>query len=318
MRKEIVLAIIAGSIFGLIVAFGIWRLNSTISSKNGASTEASPTPSSGFSVTIAKPIENQIITSDKTKISGLTMENASVIISSADKDFFGTADTSGAYEIDVELASGINKFVLTAISADLKTTKTTLTLVYSLEFEESIEELQESEDVSEATDEIQKKVDEKVALSQNIPIGYIGVVTDLAKSTLQIKSATDEIMQVATAEKTSFINSVNKKTKIAFEDIALGDFVIAMGYKDINDVLNASIILVTKEPDENLYSAVKGTISEIGKASVSLSLTNGESKEITFPKTWTGPDLDDLEVSQTLIAIGKGEDFTIRTIKVVE
>jgi len=45
MRKEVLWAIIAGITLGLVVAFGVWRINTTMSSSKTAEIDLStPTP----------------------------------------------------------------------------------------------------------------------------------------------------------------------------------------------------------------------------------------------------------------------------------
>ena len=85
MRKEVLFAILAGGIFGLIIAFGIWRLNKTIGPKEDVTTEASPTPSQ-VGITIAKPNEKQVVTESSVEISGITKPNSSVVITGEDED----------------------------------------------------------------------------------------------------------------------------------------------------------------------------------------------------------------------------------------
>lgn len=140
MRKEIFFAILAGALFGLVIAFGIWRANSSMKSNNGSSdvsvVEESPTasPKSEVGLTLAKP-ENLTVTGETPiTLNGITEPNNWIAISAEDDDYVFQADANGAFEKDIDLVGGANVIVITSIDKDGNTKSTKLTIVYSSEF----------------------------------------------------------------------------------------------------------------------------------------------------------------------------------------
>jgi hypothetical protein len=141
MRKEILFAILAGLVFGLIIAFGVWRANVALRPGDGASTEETPTPAPvSFGITIADPQNLQVITESPVTLSGITKPGAQVAISAEEEDYVTTADTDGEFEVDIELTGGVNEIIITAFDENGSGTEEKLVLVYSTEFTKEGEE----------------------------------------------------------------------------------------------------------------------------------------------------------------------------------
>jgi len=137
MRKEVLFAILAGLVFGLIIAFGVWRANIALRPGDDSSTQESPSPSpTDFGITIAKPQELQVITISPTTLSGITKPGVLVAISAEDEDYVVTADKDGEFEIDIDVAGGVNEIIITAFDENGTTVEEKLVLVYSTELEE--------------------------------------------------------------------------------------------------------------------------------------------------------------------------------------
>lgn len=141
MRKEVVFALIAGSLLGLVIAFGIWRVNVLFNSRKTTGTGvSSPTPSAStqFGITLAKPEDLDVVVSSPQTFSGITKPNAWVVISTDMNDYFVQAANDGTFNQDVKLATGVNQITLTAFSETGETATTKLILVYSPEFAKEI------------------------------------------------------------------------------------------------------------------------------------------------------------------------------------
>ena len=137
MRKEILFAIIAGCLFGLVIAFGIWKANTSIE-KTAIGVEEEkdegsqiPSATSEFAITIAKPENNQVLTKNPVKVSGLTKANAWVVISSEDSDYLTKAASNGSFEEDIDLIGGVNEVIFNAYDENGKTSEAKMILVYS-------------------------------------------------------------------------------------------------------------------------------------------------------------------------------------------
>lgn len=139
MRKEVFFAILAGTIFGLVVAFGIWRANSSIKPKGDISeatpTASTPTPAvTEVGLTIAKPDSNSVFAENPVTLSGITKPDAWIAISSEEKDYVVKADTKGAFEQDIDLVGGVNEIIVTSFDDSGSSNTQKFLLVFSSEF----------------------------------------------------------------------------------------------------------------------------------------------------------------------------------------
>jgi hypothetical protein len=154
MRKEIIFAIIAGAIFGLVMAFGIWKANSSMKSKNESEKEVvDVTDSQGgtsvtgdFSITLIKPESNTVVSTSSTIVSGITKPDVWLVISAEEDDYIIKTGNDGAFEEEVELIAGANEIVVTAIEESTnESVYDKFLVVYSTELENSDDEDTEEE-----------------------------------------------------------------------------------------------------------------------------------------------------------------------------
>lgn len=335
MRKEILIAIVAGIAFGLVIAFGVWRANSALEQNEETSHPPSETSDevvefeedSKFIVSLASPNENDVIGKTPVILSGITKVGSQIIISAEEEDYIIETDEKGGFEQEIDLVGGINQIILQAFDKSGTSVKKELTIVYSTEFEklQSVEEEETSESTdsteTEEVDSVREKVKEKIAEAQNNPKAFIGTVTDITEKTLQIKNGAGEIQQISfSSEDTSFIKSGKTTSSIDFEDVGIGDFIIAMGYiTNGNGVLETKRVLVLSEPEELKRTIVLGEIASVEKKVVKINSSELEEFVLEFPKRWTGPEISELEEKMKIIAIGEIEEkvLTIRTIKII-
>lgn len=274
MRKELLYALLAGGILGLVIAFGLWRVNSSISTNNKTEAKVSPTPfvQNGFAVTLSKFENNDVITENPVLLTGLTRAGSLVGISTEDKDYLIDADTEGVFEKEFDLGGGLNRIVFTAFDENGNRAEAKLSLVYSSEF--PLQTMVPKEETKVTTDEaetIKEKVEKKVEEVLNQPKSYLGTVTDIADATIQLKNDGGEIQQVGTSEDTTYVKLGKTTTTIKATDVAIGDYIIAMGYTNGNHVLKAKRILVTSAPTDLNIKAVIANLTAIGKKDFSLT-----------------------------------------------
>ena len=187
-----------------------------------------------------------------------------------------------------------------------------------------------------SSESIREKVQEKVIQVLSNPKSYIGTITDISSTTIQVRKyliaqegKTGEILQISTNQDTAFV-SVGKTSKtIKLADIAIGDFIIAMGYKNGNNVLNATRILVTEALKPSNRISVLGKITKVSKNS--LEITSLANEKLTLePNTSisvvdfvdqkeTKIKFSDIEVDDSLIAFGiiNNNVFEARKIDVI-
>ncbi len=316
MRKEILFAIFAGAVFGLIIAFGVWRANIALKpSTEIATTESPETAAVEFGITIAKPLDTQVLTEDTVLVSGITKPDIWLVISAEEEDYLVKADGEGSFEQEVGLIGGVNEIIVTAFGEEGASAEEKITVVFSSEFAKQIEETEETSGQEEATEEaetVRDKVAEKVAKAKNIAFAYIGTVTDISESTLQIKDGEEEIKQISTEEETTFVKTIKTSTVVKFQDVAIGDFIIAMGFKNGNAVLEAKRILITAAIEPSNRKAISGQAAEIASKTISLKLADGTSWSVEFGKSWKGPELDEISEEETIIIAGTASENTLK------
>ncbi|MEJ2441571.1 MAG: hypothetical protein P8Y06_01470 [Patescibacteria group bacterium] len=175
------------------------------------------------------------------------------------------------------------------------------------------------EPATEEGDTIRDKVQQKVEEARTIPFSYIGTVTDIAEETIQINKhvfdglteTNGQIQQISINEETTtFVKIAKTTTTVNFSDVAIGDFIIAMGYKNGNDVLEAQRILITTPLEVTTRKALFGEPSDISSRSLTLKTQDGDWS-VEFGKTWVGPDLDEIGENDKVIVIGSAEDKTL-------
>lgn len=139
MRKEILLAIIVGVIFGLGATFGIYSLRQTLfrnttpdaisASKLGVESSPTPTPNSRLSIT--NPTQD-LFTEEKTvQVVGRALPESLVTILASANEFIATADKDGDFSIEVALTEGGNKLTVVATAPDGSQDTSVLNVVYS-------------------------------------------------------------------------------------------------------------------------------------------------------------------------------------------
>ena len=301
MRKELLWAGIIGISFGLIIGFGVWRVHNSISSKNKTTAVSTPQPKSPieeFGISIYKPSDLDVVTEDSFNFTGITKASTWIIASTDNEDFIAQSTEDGSFEIGVDLAAGVNHVKLTAIGPDGQTANQKIMVVYSPSFEDA------------------ENKDDDSSLKQ--PKSYLGTVTDISDSTIQIEGSDSQIQQIATSKyEVTAINTTGKTSKnVKLTDIGIGDYIIAMGYTNGNKVLDATRILVANDstPPEIATSLAKVT-KLTGKSLDVVNFNGGETATIIPDKrTWIAAfsdgksntiKLTDIDIDDMLIVVSE-------------
>ncbi len=282
MRKEVVWAIIAGIGFGLVIAFGVARISSTLKLDN-KKVEASPTPKSvvahDFEITLDTPEDEDVITENTVKVSGITKDLSWITISSEEEDYMIQADEKGFFSEEVDLVSGVNQIKVTAFDPSGQESVERVLVVYSSTFESEDEESSATESSS-----LIESVEKRVQNILNRPKAYLGTVTDIADSTIQVRTKSGEIKQISTDKEdiNVFKQSGTKNTAVKFTDVAIGDFIVAMGFKNANSVLSAKQIMITPAITEPTTNSYLSKITTVGLKDINLTtIKDGQDKKIT-------------------------------------
>lgn len=327
MRKEIVLAIFAGLSLGLVVAFGLWRASAALKSQSPQSKTPTPisSPNAFLGLTIAKPETDSVISQNPVTITGITKAASWVVVSGESEDQIVQAGASGEFSGDLDLDAAANQIKIVAFDGNGASQETSLLLVYSTEFAKVLDSAPTPKPTSGESD-IRDKVQKKVEEVLKNPKAYIGTVTGVNENTLQIKTATGEIKQAAVdPEHITVIQTGKTSKEVKFGDIAIGDFIITMGYlssagmNNGNGVLDAQRILVTSPLTEPTRKIFMGKVAAIGKKDVDIKIFGKDDIVKFTPAANSKIKISDLALDKTIIIVGSQEKdtFQVRTIKVI-
>ena len=140
MRKEVLFAVAAGILFGIILAFGIWRANSALKPESQPqSTESQPQAtktqnSEEFAIALILPDQYDVITQSPVQVSGVTSAGSWVLLSGEEEDYIIRVDETGKFEQEVELTPAVNQIIISSYNSQGNSVTQNLTIVYSTEF----------------------------------------------------------------------------------------------------------------------------------------------------------------------------------------
>lgn len=130
----------------------------------------------------------------------------------------------------------------------------------------------------EVLDSVKKRVEKTVEKVKGIidsaeekakKRAFFGSLKNVTTSTLLI-DAEDEVKQASFSAETKFVGE--DRDTIQAEDLAVGDYLIAMGYVNGNDVLDTARVVVVDEPDPLPKTQVLwGEITQIDNSRVSFA-----------------------------------------------
>lgn len=229
MRKEVFLAILAGTTIGLVFAFGVSKIAKKVKvNQPQIINKETPLPITSYKLAIKNLKDFDVINNNPFLLSGSAQPNLDIIVSTSEEDYYVKANEDGSFEIEIDLPAGLSEIRVN----DMK-----LTTVFSTEVNKSL-------------------------------TSYIGTITDISSGTIQLKNANDEILQASTDTNTTYSNLLKKLTNIKESDLAIGDYVAVLGKVNGNKVLKAERILVTS-PIPNIENKVEEiTIETLSKTKI--------------------------------------------------
>lgn len=135
------IAIILGFALGLVITLGIWQANQAIQRQNSSQTtkNESPTPSvasqeksTSISLSIIKPEDESLVSSDKITVSGTSEPFSQIAIIGEKSEEIIQADDKGVFTTEVSLVSGTNEISISAFDPDSgQEIQKTVNVVYS-------------------------------------------------------------------------------------------------------------------------------------------------------------------------------------------
>lgn len=294
MRKEIIVAIILGSIIGLTLAFGIWRANSALSGKVTEIKNAISNPSKddknnpqSSNLSILSPLNEEVFLDSSITFKGITKADSYVLIQTKQENTINYT-ASGNFEMEIGLETGINKVQVNAYNAEGPLGEMEFTLFYVPNFSKD-EEVTASDEAE--LDPIRQKVQEKISNANNKLVAQFGLITDKTENGLQIKTKQDEIKQViVNTEDVQIQNLLKTNQKTSFSDVAIGDYVAAIGKAENQSSLEGYFIYITENSTEDGLEAVSGEVTETLKKEIviknSVNAENTTVRPITGYRVW--------------------------------
>ena len=319
MRKEIILAIIAGSLLGLVIAFGVWRANIALTPKKEENTKQEEVIiNEQVDLVIASPESGVVLTSTPGKVSGITKPGNFVAILGEEDDAIVAADESGKFTGEIKLIGGLNEITVYSFDQSDGQKSESLLVAYSTQLGQTSKEDESEESATNEADAVRAKVQQKASEAANKPIFYMGSVTDITEKSIQMKNGDGEIKQISVDDATQFVKVAAETKTATFDDTAIGDFIIAMGYSNGNGVLTARRIIITTQPAKTTRKAVIGKVTEITGKKVTVS-SGDQTRTLEFGKNWEGPEISELDEGTQIIATGETKDSTVsvRTLFII-
>ncbi len=135
-----------------------------------------------------------------------------------------------------------------------------------------------------ATDEVRDKVRQKIEDLVRKPRAAVGTLSEVTDSTLNLAAKSGKSEMVATEKTTSYVRMVDgKKTEIKFDELVIGDFIVAMGYRNGNNVLEAKRVIAYDKSPLTARKSVYGVVQSNEKGV--LTLQHPKTQEVWKLKT---------------------------------
>lgn len=336
MKKEVLIAIIAGLVLGLVITMGIYTANRSLNQQRAKklmqNTPAPTTMPGNFSnktLNITSHESFDLMDTSALTLSGIAWPNAVVaLISEADSQIT-RADAEGIFIFETRLIKGFNEIAVIASDETGATQTQNLVLTYStnkIEPETSLLNLVKTAYAAEAeatsgaetvTEKIKERLQDTVseglvAIKEEITgklaaprkKAYVGKIGSLDATNLTL-AYKEQNFSVNLNDKTIFVKGAN--TAIDWEDLDVDNFVIAMGfYHSDSDSFTAARVSLISEPEPPVnQQLVQGKISEVDGQKVSLNgktLTLGKKTDLTISGV-DKPAAEDLALGDNLFAI---------------
>jgi hypothetical protein len=288
VRRELIWVAIIGISFGLIIAFGVWRINTSLDKSKPGPIQPTPfaqNPGEELKVTLNTPENDDVVTVSPVSVSGITKPLAWIVVSGTTGDYILQSDENGIFSQNVDLTPGINQIKITALDSNGSQTLQKVLVVYSSAFQ--LQTVNATPGIASGEASINENVAQKVAAAMNRPKAYLGVVTDITNTTIQIKDIDSQIQQISVGSTgLSVVDTKGTNNKqIKLTDIAIGDFIVAMGYINSNQVLSAQRILITDPLSTSQLSISLSSVTTVTKKSLTVTdIKSGQSATLTPDK----------------------------------
>ncbi|MEA3355558.1 MAG: hypothetical protein U9Q63_03690 [Patescibacteria group bacterium] len=138
MKKEALIAIIVGLIFGLIITIGIYTANRSINqlkakktTQKNTITPSPPTQLEEKSLEITSHESFDLINQSEITLSGIAWSNAIIALLTENQEFMAVADSDGIFSFNFDLIKGYNEIQIIATDDTGEISSKDLIITYS-------------------------------------------------------------------------------------------------------------------------------------------------------------------------------------------
>jgi hypothetical protein len=135
MKKEVLIAVIVGFSLGLIITFGIYRAQKSLSdraaNKNATEESTQIDSTSNISLSITQPEDGSITDKDTITVGGIAKKNSLITVISPEDHQATQADELGNFSVEFSLEVGENQIHIKSVSDDNTKQEKTISVVYS-------------------------------------------------------------------------------------------------------------------------------------------------------------------------------------------
>lgn len=137
MKKEMIISVLVGLFFGLIIVYGVYTAQNSLTKNDQDNKQLETTPSPNPSdqadanLAIHNPEDEIIVDEALITITGTTTADNYVVIFINDDEIITTADEAGSFSVEGELELGSNIVQVHAIDENGQTTVKERTVIYS-------------------------------------------------------------------------------------------------------------------------------------------------------------------------------------------
>lgn len=176
-----------------------------------------------------------------------------------------------------------------------------------------------SQDVQSIREVVQQKVKEKLNIitsSENKPKSIFGSIKKINNSQITI-SFNNQDQIVTTTEDTVFVGS--KKTKISLTDLKENDEIIAMGYFNKDNQLEAKrIVVFSLKEIQNNNQIINGQVVDVSQTSSVFTVIPHNNKNSQYQIETTSTNIKKISSGQKIIAVVKPDEKVTNTFELIK
>lgn len=167
----------------------------------------------------------------------------------------------------------------------------------------ALSENESTEGAQSVREAIRKRVEEKLAKLSKSPKAVVGELKEVTDTTLNITTKNGEILAATNEDTKYFRVTKGKQVAVKFEDLVLNDFIVAMGYKNGNNVLDAKrVISYNVSPlveKKAIYGVVRTNMNgSLGVQTSSGLVTVQTDDDTKVTKKADGSKLEEVDVEE--------------------